>query len=368
MPAEQIHPRFNFPTDLEAIRERVAAIDPPRYRKTRNQLDGDVTRLSPYFTHGVITLPEVRDAVLERFKKQEASKLLDELLWREFFQRVHEALGEAIFEDVREEQADVRADGVPRAVLDADSGVDVLDDSVRALIETGYVHNHARMYLASTVCNVAHCYWRRGADWFFYHLLDGDLASNTLNWQWCAGSFSHKKYWANQDNMNRFSGHRQRGTFLDYSYEELVERPVPEIVDHTSEPELPVEVPDCEFRGLTPGRPLLLYHMWNLNPRWRSSEDADRVLVIEPEFLKRHPMSPQRLRFALELAKGIDGLQVFVGDVAELPGLNEAAEIVSVKHPTTQRWPGRHEDREWLYPHVSGYFPSFSKFRKACAS
>ena len=59
-------------------------------------------------------------------------------------------------------------------------------------MDVGYVHNHARMWLASVVCHLAGADWRAGAAWFSFHLLDGDLASDTLSWQWVAGTGSHK--------------------------------------------------------------------------------------------------------------------------------------------------------------------------------
>ena len=73
------------------------------------------------------------------------------------------------------------------------------------------------------ICNIAGTKWQAGAAWMYYHLLDGDLASNTLSWQWVAGTFSSKKYFANQENLNKYgnSQDRQFGTFLDKSYEDL---------------------------------------------------------------------------------------------------------------------------------------------------
>mgnify|MGYP006195700273 CR=1 FL=1 len=60
------------------------------------------------------------------------------------------------------------------------------------------------MYLAAMVCNNAKSHWLTPARWMYYHLLDGDLASNALSWQWVAGTFSHKKYIANQQNINKY--------------------------------------------------------------------------------------------------------------------------------------------------------------------
>ncbi len=55
------------------------------------------------------------------------------------------------------------------------------------LIETGYLHNHARMWFAGWWIHVERLPWQLGADFFFRHLLDADPASNTLSWRWVAG-------------------------------------------------------------------------------------------------------------------------------------------------------------------------------------
>ena len=83
------------------------------------------------------------------------------------------------------------------------------------------MHNHLRMYVASIVCNVAQSHWINPARWMYYYLLDADWASNSLSWQWVAGSNSNKKYFANQDNINKYCLTTQKGTFLDLDYQKI---------------------------------------------------------------------------------------------------------------------------------------------------
>ena len=71
------------------------------------------------------------------------------------------------------------------------------------------------MYIASIVCNIAKSHWKLPSKWFYYYLLDGDLASNNLSWQWVCGANSSKKYYANQENINKFCFTKQKNTFLD---------------------------------------------------------------------------------------------------------------------------------------------------------
>lgn len=68
------------------------------------------------------------------------------------------------------------------------------------------MHNHLRMYIAGTITNVSHAHWRVPSLWLYSHLLDGDITSNTCSWQWNAGTFSSKKYLANQENINTYTG------------------------------------------------------------------------------------------------------------------------------------------------------------------
>ncbi|MGC8035725.1 FAD-binding domain-containing protein, partial [Salmonella enterica] len=65
--------------------------------------------------------------------------------------------------------------------------------------------NHARMWLASYVVHLRKVHWRAGADWMVGHLLDGDLASNHLSWQWVAGTGSHKPYLFNAENVAKYA-------------------------------------------------------------------------------------------------------------------------------------------------------------------
>lgn len=73
------------------------------------------------------------------------------------------------------------------------------------LVTTGWLHNHARMWMAAWLVHWRRVHWKAGADWFLEHLLDGDPASNHLSWQWVASTFSHKPYFFNRGNLERYS-------------------------------------------------------------------------------------------------------------------------------------------------------------------
>jgi deoxyribodipyrimidine photo-lyase len=339
----------DFPTDIASIRGRLSAIDPARYASTRNSLSGAVTCLSPYLTHGALTLPQIRDEAFAKAGKRASYKLVFELAWREYFQRVWWERGEGIFSDIKRPQSPVRESlEVPSALLDAETGIRTIDASIEGLYETGYVHNHARMWTAMLGTNVAQVHWKPLAAWYYYHLLDGDLGSNTLSWQWVAGTFSSKKYRANQENLNKFDPqNRQSGTFLDVSYETLEFLPIPEALLPTRRVELACHLPAGDpLPAIVAGEQVLLYHPWSLDPTWRSGEPGVRLLVLEPSHFQRFPISPRRMEFLQSLAENITGLSVFVGEVGELP---KTAQYRSVAHPATRHWPGAKDAPAWLF-------------------
>ena len=93
--------------------------------------------------------------------------------------------------------------------LAGQTGLDCFDAWVCELRETGYLHNHARMWFASIWIFTFELPWRLGADFFYRHLLDGDAASNTLSWRWVAGLHTRgKPYAARADNIRKFTGQR----------------------------------------------------------------------------------------------------------------------------------------------------------------
>ena len=84
-----------------AALEAASRIDPGAYARTRNQLDGAITQLSPWLRHGVLSTAEVRDLAISRVAQPaEAEKLISELAWRDYWQRVYASLGEQIFHDL----------------------------------------------------------------------------------------------------------------------------------------------------------------------------------------------------------------------------------------------------------------------------
>ncbi|MDZ7649547.1 MAG: FAD-binding domain-containing protein [Cytophagales bacterium] len=117
--------------------------------------------------------------MLQGHLQKNIEKLVQELAWREYFQRVWKNMGAAIWNDIRQPQPDVLHHQLPGAIENATTGIDALDQHIQNLYDTGYMHNHVRMYTASIVCNIAKVHWLQPSRWLYYHYLDGDIASNT---------------------------------------------------------------------------------------------------------------------------------------------------------------------------------------------
>ena len=216
-----------------AAEEALDDIEPRLYSKTRNSFDGAMTRLSAYLRHGVLSLSECRDRVLELAGPKGGGKLINELAWRDYFQRVLDQHGDHIRHNLEDwktglDEADY-ADELPDDIRDGTTGVPFIDAMSAELRETGYLHNQARMKVAAYVVHFRRVHWSAGADWFLTHLLDGDLGSNHASWQWVASTFSHKPYIFNQSNLDKVTEGRYHdpGSVFDASYDTLNERLFP---------------------------------------------------------------------------------------------------------------------------------------------
>ncbi|ATX65112.1 FAD-binding domain-containing protein [Roseinatronobacter bogoriensis] len=203
---------------------RMAAFVPRmgrRYAAGRNYDYGpdqhrDVSGLSPYLRRRLVLEEDVVAAALAAHGPEGAEKFIQEVVWRGYFKGwlerrpvVWARYREGVLRDLDALRHD-RAQH--RAVADAEAGQTGLayfDAWAQELVETGYLHNHARMWFASIWVFSLGLPWRLGADFFYRHLLDGDPASNTLGWRWVAGLHTRGKPYAAQGwNIAKFTGQR----------------------------------------------------------------------------------------------------------------------------------------------------------------
>ncbi len=296
---------------------------------------------------------------------EQSEKLIQELAWRDYWQQVWIAKGDLINTDLKNTQTQVTSTQIPTAIINATTGITAVDDAIKLLYRTGYMHNHMRMYVASICCNIAHCHWLEPAKWMYAHLLDGDQASNQLSWQWVAGAFSSKKYFANQDNINTFFNGFQRDTFLDIDYENFDKLETPQLLRETTPFNLNTSLPNIERPTIKQNSTTLIYNYYNLDPAWHKDEDVQRILLLEPSAFIKNPVKQKCIDFALALTQNIPEIKVFVGEFHDLAVHLVPEKTVFKEHPLVTHYRGRKEPREWL-SNVTGYFPSFFAMWKKC--
>ena len=166
-----------------------------------------VSRLSPAIRHRLLSEDEVAAAVLAAHPLAQVEKLVQEIYWRRYW-KSWLSLRPGVWTDYRESLTEIDQNGggevIARFGQDR-SGNPVIDHFAKELMETGYLHNHARMWFAAWWVHEARLPWELGAAFFYQHLLDGDPASNTLSWRWVAGlQTPGKTYLARRANLEKY--------------------------------------------------------------------------------------------------------------------------------------------------------------------
>ena len=343
----------------QAAHALLSAVRPSAYARTRNAIDGAVTGLSPYITHGLLSLPAVLADLDRRHALEVQHKLVFELGWRAYFRHVWQHRGDGILSSLHAGPLpdSAYATELPADIRTACTGVPAVDTAVRTLYATGTLHNHARMWLASYVVHLRKVHWRAGADWLYGHLLDGDLASNHLSWQWVAGTGSRKPYLFNAENVARHApaDWHSPGTVIDTTYDELdrlcrspravlPQRHAVSGATATAEPELSRRVPD--HTGLGPpnsaqvqGRDVWLVHPWALGALPGDLPPDTLVLGLWlDDFHQAWAWSPARWDFVQTRMAALAAVQ-WQGSAAQMAAaLHAARSVRSVDEPHLAPW------------------------------
>jgi deoxyribodipyrimidine photo-lyase len=175
----------------------------------RNDLRGQVSRLSMYLRHGMLSILEVAEHARGTMHGRDRSEFLRQLTWREFFLLVLAQDGAGVLSNLEEPKSRVRwNDALPDDVREAQTGLPCADAWITHLVQDGWMHNHERLWFAAYLVHWRQVDWRAGYRFFREHLLDGDVASNALSWQWVSGTFSAKPYFMNQANIEKYSAGR----------------------------------------------------------------------------------------------------------------------------------------------------------------
>ncbi len=340
----------------DAAHRRIVAIRPSEYARSRNHLDGAVTGLSPYVTHGLVSLAEILRGAAARHPMKVGDKLVFELGWRAYFRHVWGHRGDAILQSLHEgplPETAYRRD-VPADLREGRTGIPAIDQAVHALYASGTLHNHARMWLASYAVHVRKIHWRVAADWLYGHLLDGDLASNHLSWQWVAGTGSQKPYLFNAENVARHApaDWHSPGSVIDAGYEALEALAAqPEPVDPPEadrpgviEPAL-FDVPPAGFAGKAPaaadvrGREVWLVHPWSLGEL--PDDLPPQTIVVGlwlADFHRARPWNARRWSFVAPRLAALTPLRWHGDATAVGKALSAARRVRSIAEPHLEPW------------------------------
>lgn len=177
------------------------------YADRRNYLEpghGNVSRLSPAIRTRLVLETEIIKAVRKRFPAHRVEKFEQEVWWRLYWKGWLE-MRPAVWSEYREDLRGLGWSDRALEVASGKSGVAIMDHFAGELIETGYLHNHTRMWWAAFWVHVEKLPWQLGADFFLRNLCDGDAASNTLSWRWVAGLHTKgKSYLVRRSNLEAF--------------------------------------------------------------------------------------------------------------------------------------------------------------------
>ena len=187
------------------------------YSKLRNFDYGPTNRsniscLSPYITHGVVSELEVIKKSLSKFSFSKNEKFIQEVLWRTYWKGWLE-LRPNVWTDYLNELKKIREEFKDnqnyKNAIEGNTNIECFNEWIKELKETNYLHNHARMWFASIWIFTLDLPWQLGAEFFMKHLYDGDVASNTLGWRRVAGIQTQgKKYLASEWNIKKFTNNR----------------------------------------------------------------------------------------------------------------------------------------------------------------
>ena len=353
-------------TLYKTIIEKVESYKPDLYAATRNYLDGAVSGFSPYISRGVISTHQIFEHLkeIEQDNLKRYEKFIQELAWRDYWQQCWIFLGNKINDDIKQAQTNVRGHDIPSNILNAQSQINEINKGINQLYETGKMHNHMRMYIAATICNYGQIHWKTPAKWMYYHLLDGDWASNSLSWQWVVGSNANKKYVFNQANLNKYSKTYQSATYIDSDYSNLPLNTVPQDLKDTGSIELKTQLPACDKIKI-PYHEANIFTTYNLDSNWNQSNNRSNILLLEPSHFSKYPISQKVMKFILDLSKNINDIQVYVGEFKTLQEMYPRTIFHYKEHPFYNHLEGIEHPRDWMFK-VKGYFPSFFNFWKKC--
>ncbi len=266
-----------------------------RYGRDRNQVvpgHGNVSCLSAAIRHRLVTEWEVAEAPLVRYAASTVEKFRQEVYWRCYW-KGWLSLRPQVWDEYLGGIKELEGAG---AIREGRGPVGVMNGFADELRETGYLHNHARMWFAAYWVHVASLPWELGAKFFEDHLLDFDPASNVCSWRWVAGlQTPGKTYLPRRGNIEKYL----HPDLLDSGGLEVLESPVALMPEGVKRAEVTrVDLPENEL----PKEGFVLWiHEEDLNPESSvlGGLKPGRIVVTE-DGLERSALQREWLGRALD--------------------------------------------------------------------
>jgi len=319
-----------------AAARKLSSIDAATYSRNRNFLNGAVTHLSPYLRHGCLTLNETFASIKKRFGT-EAEKLLFQLAWHDYWRQVWYSVGDAIFSEMEPPKVAISHAPLSEDIREGKTGLPCMDSFVVDLRNTGYLHNHARMWLASYIVHHRKIDWKAAADWFEAQLLDGDFASNHLSWQWVTSTFSSKPYFFNKETLSRYTVAQYCASCnvecpFDASHETLNDRLFNKTLVPVAKQYPIVPIPNKMLSG-HPAVAIFIHDEMLSAAHPLMKRPYPKFFVFDPEIHGKWSLN--RLQFVADCLNEMEEVEVWIGDTYEVLMKRGVGQI------TTQNTPNR---------------------------
>ncbi len=183
------------------------------YAKLRNfdfgpNYESSVSKLSPFITHRILSEYDLIYDIKSKYKIKNSTKFVEEIFWRVYWKGWMENRPKVWQNFISENNLDFDYE-LYESAINGNTEIDFFNSWVHELKQYNYLHNHTRMWFASTWIFNLGLPWHLGAKFFFKYLFDGDAASNLLSWRWVGGlQTKGKQYLFSPSNLRKFSNNR----------------------------------------------------------------------------------------------------------------------------------------------------------------
>ena len=187
-----------------------------------------VSGISKFISHRILLEYSIINEVLEKYSSKNVNKFIEEVYWRIYWKGWLENRP-SVWNNFVNKHNDAFNYKIYEQAITGDTEISFFNSWIHELKEYNYLHNHTRMWFASTWIFNLGLPWELGAKFFMEHLFDGDAASNTLSWRWVAGLHTKgKKYLFTPKNLSKFSNNRFNTKAINNKEIDLFDEFIPE--------------------------------------------------------------------------------------------------------------------------------------------